>query len=138
MQHAWHLFVIQLELEKLKIDRAAFIRKMNEKNIGVSVHFIALHLHPYYQNTYNYKPADFPNASFLSERVVSLPVYPKLTKSDINRVVKAVTDIRTTWHANRWFFAGVTRREFRCQTRTLPLERNYVNEVCRHQNGALV
>ena len=129
VQHAWHLFVIQLELEKLKIDRAAFIRKMNEKNIGVSVHFIALHLHPYYQNTYHYKPADFPNASFLSQRVVSLPVYPKLTKRDINRVVKAVTDIITTARKSVVFYQGNQKGIPLSNPDITDLERNYVNEV---------
>ena len=129
VQHAWHLFVIQLELEKLKIDRAAFIRKMNKKNIGVSVHFIALHLHPYYQNTYHYMPADFPNASFLSERVVSLPVYPKLTKSDINRVVKAVTDIITIARKSVVFYQGKQKGIPLSNPDITDLERNYVNEV---------
>ena len=129
VQHAWHLFVIQLELEKLKIDRADFIRKMNEKNIGVSVHFISLHLHPYYQNTYNYRPEDFPNASFFSQRVVSLPVYPKLTKRDINRVVKAVEDIITTSRKSVVFYGSKQKGIPLSNPDITDLERNYVNEV---------
>jgi perosamine synthetase len=85
VQHAWHLFVIQLELDKLKIDRQKFIGMMSQGNIGVSVHFISLHLHPYYRDTYGYNPQDFPHANYLSQRVVSLPLYPRLVQRDIDR-----------------------------------------------------
>lgn len=58
--HAWHLYVIQLELEKIKITRDVFIEKMAERGIGTSVHFIPLHLHPYWRDRYGFKPDDFP------------------------------------------------------------------------------
>ena len=63
VQHAWHLFVIQLNLERLRINRNQFIDALREKEIGTSVHFIPLHLHPYYRDKFGYKPGDFPNAS---------------------------------------------------------------------------
>ena len=80
VQHAWHLFVIQLNLERLKINRNQFIEALREKQIGTSVHFIPLHLHPYYRDKFGYKPEDFPNASAVFERIISLPIYPKMTE----------------------------------------------------------
>jgi dTDP-4-amino-4,6-dideoxygalactose transaminase len=93
VQHAWHLYVIQLQLERLTINRRDFIEALRQKNIGTSVHFIPLHLHPYYRNTFGYKPEDFVNASAVFERIISLPIYPKMTDEDINDVVEAVRSI---------------------------------------------
>ncbi len=90
VQHAWHLFVIQLNLERLKINRNQFLEALREKEIGTSVHFIPLHLHPYYRDKFGYKPEDFPNASTAFERTVSLPIYPKMTEGNVRDVVVAV------------------------------------------------
>ena len=95
VQHAWHLFVIQLNLERLRINRNQFIDALREKEIGTSVHFIPLHLHPYYRDKFGYKPGDFPNASRVFERIVSLPIYPKMTEAEVERVVEAVKKYRT-------------------------------------------
>ena len=92
-QHAWHLFVIQLNLERLKITRNEFIEGLREQAIGTSVHFIPLHLHPYYRDRFGYKPEDFPNASAVFDRIVSLPIYPGMTESDVEKVIEAVTNI---------------------------------------------
>ena len=92
-QHAWHLYVMQLNLERLRIDRNGFIEALKEKNIGTSVHFIPLHMHPYYRNTFEYQPEDFPNASAAFERIISLPIYPKMTDADAGCVVNAVRSI---------------------------------------------
>ncbi len=93
VEHAWHLYPMRLELERLRISRAEFIASMRERNIGTSVHFIPLHLHPYYRNTYQYRPQDFPNASDAYERLVSLPIYPAMTSRDAYDVIEAVSDI---------------------------------------------
>ena len=93
VQHAWHLYVIQLELERLSINRRDFIEALRQKNIGTSVHFIPLHLHPYYRNTFGYRPGVFANASAVFERIISLPIYPKMTDADVNDVVEAVRSI---------------------------------------------
>src|SRR5215831_16870072 len=90
VQHAWHLFVIQLILERLKINRNEFIEKLREKEIGTSVHFIPLHLHPYYRDDFGYKPEDFPNASAVFNRIISLPIYPKMTEANVRDVIVAV------------------------------------------------
>ena len=89
-QHAWHLYVIQLRLERLRVDRNAFIELLKRGNIGTSVHFIPLHLHPYYRENFGYRPTDFPVASAVFERTVSLPIYPKMTESDVAYVSDVV------------------------------------------------
>jgi len=92
-KHAWHLYVIQLELEKIRITRDEFIEKMTEKGIGTSVHFIPLHLHPYWRDRYGFKPGDFPVALDCYQRAVSLPIYSKMTDDDMERVIEAVRKI---------------------------------------------
>lgn len=91
--HAWHLYVLQLELENLTVDRDKFIELMVEHNIGTSVHFIPLHLHPYWRDKYNYKADDFPLALDVFNRAVSLPIYPKMTDEDVDNVIDAVTRV---------------------------------------------
>jgi perosamine synthetase len=91
--HSWHLYLIQLDLERLTIDRAAFIRLLREENIGASVHFIPIHLHPYYRERFGYRPADFPNALHAYQRVVSLPLYPRMSEADVEDVIRAVRSI---------------------------------------------
>jgi perosamine synthetase len=93
VQHAWHLFIIKLDLERLKINRSQFIEALREKQIGTSVHFIPLHLHPYYRDEFGYKPADFPNASAVFEQIFSLPIYPRMSEPAVERVVEAVENI---------------------------------------------
>lgn len=90
VQHAWHLYVIQLNFERLKINREEFIKALKSQNIGTSVHFIPLHLHPFYRDTFGYTPKDFPAASAVFERIVSLPIYSKMTNGNVRDVVGAV------------------------------------------------
>jgi dTDP-4-amino-4,6-dideoxygalactose transaminase len=87
--HAWHLYVIRLK-DEVTISRDRFIEIMAEKGIGCSVHFIPLHIHPYWRDRYHLKPEDFPNALHAYERAVSLPLYTKMTPQDQERVVEAV------------------------------------------------
>ncbi len=91
--HAWHLYVIRLNREKLTIDRGRFIEELKARNIGSSVHFIPLHLHPYYRETFGYAPSDFPVASRVYEDTVSLPIYTRMTPEDVRFVISAVNDI---------------------------------------------
>jgi dTDP-4-amino-4,6-dideoxygalactose transaminase len=90
VQHAWHLYVIQLNLEQLRIGRNEFIELLRKENIGVSVHFIPLHLHPYYRETFGYRPEDFPTARAVFERIISLPLYPKMPQANVQRVIETV------------------------------------------------
>jgi perosamine synthetase len=93
MQHAWHLYIIQLNLDRINIDRRDFIKALNSRRIGTSVHFIPLHLHPFYKQTYGYRASDFPQASTAFERIVSLPIYPIMTEQDVSYVIGAVRDL---------------------------------------------
>jgi dTDP-4-amino-4,6-dideoxygalactose transaminase len=90
VQHAWHLFVIQLNLERLRINRNQFVEALREKEIGTSVHFIPLHLHPYYRDKFGYKTEDFLNAGAAFERIISLPIYPRMTEGNVRDVIVAV------------------------------------------------
>ncbi|KPJ58136.1 MAG: pyridoxal phosphate-dependent aminotransferase [Deltaproteobacteria bacterium DG_8] len=92
-KHARHLYTILLRLEELKTDRDTIQQSIYQENIGTGIHFISLHLHPYYQKTFGYKRDDFPNATYVSERTISLPLSAKLTDEDVNDVVKAVTKV---------------------------------------------
>ncbi|HBV86863.1 MAG TPA: UDP-4-amino-4,6-dideoxy-N-acetyl-beta-L-altrosamine transaminase [Desulfosporosinus sp.] len=89
-RHAWHLYIIKLNLDKLSIDRGAFVEELKAENIGTSVHFIPLHMHPYYRDTFGYKAGDFPVAEDVFERIISLPLYPKMSMQDAQDVVDAV------------------------------------------------
>jgi perosamine synthetase len=91
--HAWHLYPIKLNLAHLSIDRDRYIDELKALGIGVSVHFIPLHIHPYYKERYGYLPTDFPVAYQTYQRIISLPIYPKMTASDVDRVIDAVTKI---------------------------------------------
>lgn len=91
-RHARHLYTVLLKLEDLKIDRDGFVHALYEQKIGTGIHFVSLHLHPYYSKKYNYKPEDFPNATYISERTVSLPLSPKLKDEDVEDVIAAVMD----------------------------------------------
>jgi len=93
VQHAWHLYMLRLNLERLRISRAEFIEELKARNIGVSVHFIPLHTHPYYTTKYGYVPSDFPVAYGEYLREVSLPIYSRMSDEDVADVIAAVTDI---------------------------------------------
>jgi dTDP-4-amino-4,6-dideoxygalactose transaminase len=88
--HTYHLYAIRLNLERLTIDRAQFIEELKALNIGTSVHFIPVHLHPYYRDTFGYRPGDFPVAERLYERIISLPLFPRMTEHDVQDVIHAV------------------------------------------------
>lgn len=93
MKHSYHLYTLLLDIDNLSISRDRFLEELTKRNIGAGVHYIALHLHPFYQHTYHYKQGDFPNAEWISQRTVSLPLSPKLTKKDTEDVIDAVKDI---------------------------------------------
>lgn len=89
---AWHLYPIRLRLGALTIDRAEFIEQLRLRNIGTSVHFIPLHLQPYYRQRYELDRDDFPVTVTEFERLISLPIYPRMTDADVDDVVAAVRD----------------------------------------------
>ncbi len=91
--HAWHLYLLRIVPPKLRITRDEYIEKLREQGIGTSVHFIPLHLHPYWKRTYGFKPEDFPESIRKYQEVISLPIYPSLTESQIERIIRAVLQI---------------------------------------------
>ena len=93
VEHAWHIYALRLNLERLTIDRARFIEELQARRIGTSVHFIPIHLHPYYRDKYGYRPDDFPVACREYWRLVSLPIYPRMTDDDVQDVIDAVADV---------------------------------------------
>lgn len=99
VESAWHLYVLRLHLDKLKISRSQFIEELKQRNIGTSVHFIPIHLHPYYRDKYGWQPEDFPTAYREYQRVVSLPLHPSLSDDDVEDVVNAVKSTLCGWKA---------------------------------------
>jgi perosamine synthetase len=91
--HAWHLYVIVLRPNALRLDRDAFIEELTKRGIGCSVHFTPLHMLTYYRDTYGYQRGQFPVAEAYYEGCISLPIYPEMTDDDVDRVIEAVTDV---------------------------------------------
>jgi dTDP-4-amino-4,6-dideoxygalactose transaminase len=90
VEHAWHLYVVRIDPEVAGITRDDLIERMKEAGIGTSVHFIPLHLHPYYRDTYGYRPEDFPVATRAAERILSLPLFPDMQPSDVEYVAETL------------------------------------------------
>jgi dTDP-4-amino-4,6-dideoxygalactose transaminase/lipopolysaccharide/colanic/teichoic acid biosynthesis glycosyltransferase len=93
VEHAWHLYVLRLNLDRLNISRDQFIEELGARNIASSVHFIPIHLHPYYRDKYGYKPQDFPVSHHEYQRIVSLPLHPRMSDQDVDDVIETVIDI---------------------------------------------
>jgi perosamine synthetase len=91
--HSWHLYVIRLKLDRLKIDRARFITELTQRGVGTSVHWLPLHMHPYYRETYGYAPEDLPVAGSLYPEIITLPIYPDMTGDDVAYVCGSIKDI---------------------------------------------
>jgi len=90
---AWHLYPIRLHLEKLAADRAQIFRALRAENIGVNVHYIPVHLHPYYRDRFGYRPGDYPVAENAYERLLSLPMFHGMSDEDAEDVVRAVEKV---------------------------------------------
>jgi perosamine synthetase len=89
--HVYHLYVVRVDFEALEIDRAEFFRKMREGGIGINVHYIPVHLHPFYRRKFHTTPGLCPSAEEAYEQIVSLPIFPKMTGEDVERVVACIT-----------------------------------------------
>jgi len=89
---SWHLYVIQLELDKLKVGRKEIFEALKAENIGVNIHYIPVYYHPYYQKI-GYKKGVCPNAEKLYERIITLPLFPKITDKDVEDVIEAVNKV---------------------------------------------
>lgn len=93
VEHAWHLYVLRLRPGVLAIGRDRFIEELTRRRVGSSVHFIPVHLHPFYRDTYGYVPEDFPVACSNYQRMLSLPLHPGLSDTDVADVIGVVADI---------------------------------------------
>jgi dTDP-4-amino-4,6-dideoxygalactose transaminase len=109
--HAWHLYVIRLT-EKSALSRDELIEQLSERGIGTSVHFIPLHLHPYWQEQYRLDPAQFPHATAAYRRAVSLPLYTKMSPAHQLRVTTALREVLSPASRRK---AGIGRREVKYQ-----------------------
>lgn len=87
---SWHLYILRLRLDRLKSDRGGFIEALRRHGVACSVHFIPLHLQPYYRRAYGYQAGDFPHAEREYNSCLSLPIYPGMTEMEINHVISAV------------------------------------------------
>jgi dTDP-4-amino-4,6-dideoxygalactose transaminase len=92
-RHAWHLYAPLINPQFAGMDRDAFMQGMKERNIGTGLHYRAVHLYPYYREQFGFKPGDFPNAETISDRIVSLPLFPAMTDADQDRVVSAMGEL---------------------------------------------
>lgn len=93
VESAWHIYLLRLRTDRLRIGRDGFIEELRKRNIGASVHFIPNHLQPYYRDRYDLRPEQFPVAQSEFERMLSLPLSPAHTDQDIADVIEAVTEI---------------------------------------------
>jgi dTDP-4-amino-4,6-dideoxygalactose transaminase/nucleoside-diphosphate-sugar epimerase len=98
VEHGWHLYMLRLNLEHLRVDRDAFAHLLRQENVGTGVHFYGLHLHPYYQKVLGYHPDAFPVATRASNEILSLPLHPGLSDKNVHEVATAVRKVVT---ANR-------------------------------------
>jgi len=94
---AWHLYPIRLDPEKLSADRAQIFRALRAENIGVNVHYIPVHLHPYYRERFGYKGGEFPVAEGAYSRLISLPMFHGMSDQDVKDVIAAITKVFSTY-----------------------------------------
>jgi dTDP-4-amino-4,6-dideoxygalactose transaminase len=93
IDHAWHLYVVLIRPERLRIGRDEVISELKKRGIGTAVHFIPLHLFSYYQKRWGYRPGQFPVAEDYFNRCLSLPLYPTMADEDVETVIEALEDI---------------------------------------------
>jgi perosamine synthetase len=94
--HAYHLYVCQIHPTPLNTDRDAILKKLYAEGIGVNIHYIPVHLHPFYQNNFTTKPGLCPAAEKAYESLISLPIFPKMTEQDINTVISSIKEVFNT------------------------------------------
>lgn len=93
VEHAYHLYVVCLDMEHLTVDRNTILRALRAEGIGVNVHYWPIHLHPYYQRVYGTKYGQCPVAEDAASRILSLPLFPRMTDADVEDVITAVSKV---------------------------------------------
>lgn len=91
--HSWHLFTVLVRTDRLKVDRFGFMDALRGENVGTGLHFLAVHLSPYYRERMGFRPGDFPAAETVSDRILSLPLFPRMTDGDADDVIHAVKKV---------------------------------------------
>ena len=99
VRHAWHLYPIRVRTGRLRVDRAGFVAELANRGIGASVHFIPVHLHPFYRDTFGCRRGDLPITERVYDEFVSLPLFPSMTAAEADRVVAAVRGIVADYRA---------------------------------------
>jgi perosamine synthetase len=92
-ESAWHLYVLRLHLERLRIGRSEIVEQLKQRGVGISVHFIPLHMHPYYRDSYHYRDESFPIALREYYRCLSLPIYPGMSQEQVTFVIEQVIGV---------------------------------------------
>jgi dTDP-4-amino-4,6-dideoxygalactose transaminase len=105
---SWHIYGIRLVLDELAIDRAQFIEHLKERGIVTTVHWMPLHLHPYYRKTYGYRASDFPVASREWQRLISLPIFPSMTEAEVDHVCASIGEVIEANRRRRLHFITAT------------------------------
>ena len=91
--HAYHLYVVKIDFKSLGIDRTALFANLREKGIGVNVHYIPVHLHPFYRDKFNTRPGLCPNAEAAYDQIISLPMFPGMMDADVEKVIAILTEM---------------------------------------------
>ncbi|MEP6769356.1 MAG: DegT/DnrJ/EryC1/StrS aminotransferase family protein [Acidobacteriota bacterium] len=99
VRHAWHLYTPLVDIDRLTIGRDRFMAELKTRNIGTGLHYTAAHEFSYYADRFGWRPEDFPEAHVVSERIVSLPLFPGLTDSDQDDAIEAIRDVLKTFRA---------------------------------------
>lgn len=93
MRHAWHLFIVRLDIDRAGMDRMAFMAELKKRNIGTGLHFKAVHTQKYYRDTLGLPVGALPHTEWNSERICSLPLFPDMTPDDVDSVVAAIKEV---------------------------------------------
>jgi perosamine synthetase len=93
VSHAYHIYVIQLALEQLTVDRGQVFSALRAEGIGVNVHYIPVHLHPFYRRRFGTGPGLCPAAEAAYERIITLPIFPQMADGDVQDVIRAVEKV---------------------------------------------
>lgn len=100
VSHAYHIYVIVLNLENLTVDRSTVFSDLRKRGIGVNAHYIPVHLHPYYRKNFNTKLGDCPTAEAVYERIISIPIFPAMSDENIQTVINEVLDVLNGYGIN--------------------------------------